>query len=323
MLYARIRRLAGSEDIPEMALRFLMERYYEVGSRNARLYNQLEHTLVRLADAGIDAVVLKGAALAEPVYGDIALRPMEDLDLLLHTRDVERANAILEVRGYRPLEWYRRAAWYRMHSHHLAPLVSPDGSVVIELHRHIVPPATRVELAVDELWARVRPTQIGSTQAFVFAPEDLLFHVCTHHALSREFVGGLRTLCDIAAVIDRFGEELDWNRLVSVATAAGASQHVFFALAWAHALVGAACPETVLATLEDRLRPRVGHRILDRVGRRVMQRSPAERSLAPPWLTNAMLGELLASPSRPVAAAWRVARGYFARNGRAVNREAA
>ena len=42
-----------------------------------------------LAAADLRAVVLKGAALAQAVYGNLALRPMGDLDLLLHVPDVE------------------------------------------------------------------------------------------------------------------------------------------------------------------------------------------------------------------------------------------
>jgi Uncharacterised nucleotidyltransferase len=37
----------------------------------------------RLAGGGVDLLVLKGVPLAQELYGDPVLRPMQDLDLLI------------------------------------------------------------------------------------------------------------------------------------------------------------------------------------------------------------------------------------------------
>ncbi len=318
VMYRRVRDLNGDSCLPETAHKALAEAYYQRASVNARLHSHLERALALLTQHDIAVVVLKGAALAEPVYGDIALRGMEDLDLLLLEHDLERANGLLQAEGYRPLEWYRPAAWYAKNAHHLAPLVSADGAVVIELHRHIVPPKSRLHVAIGELWARVRLHRIGSTQAFVLAPEDLLFHVCTHQVVARDFVGGVRTLCDIAVLLDRFGDQFDWDLFVSLCLAAGAVSHVVHPLTWARELVGASVPDEVLTQLRSHLQPVPGHVIVDRLATSMLLRSPTDSSVVPPWVTNALLGELLATPDRPVNAAWRVIKGVASqkRNGK-------
>ena len=318
VMYRRVRDLNGDVRLPETAHMALAEAYYQRASVNAKLHSDLERALALLAQHDIAVVVLKGAALAEPFYGDIALRGMEDLDLLLLEDELAQANSVLQAEGYRPLEWYRPTAWYAKHSHHLAPLVSPDGAVVIELHRHIVPPKSQLRVAIEELWTRVRLHRIGSTQAFVLAPEDLLFHVCTHQVVARDFVGGVRTLCDIAVLLDRVGHEFDWNLFVSLCIAAGAASHVVHPILWARRLVGASVPDEVLQRLRSHIQPVPGHAMVDRLASSLLPRSPTASTVVPPWVTNALLGELLATPDRPVSAAWRVIKGVASqkRNGR-------
>lgn len=48
-------------------------------------------TVRALNRAGISPLLIKGAALATMVYGDGALRPMEDFDLVVHRPDCPRA----------------------------------------------------------------------------------------------------------------------------------------------------------------------------------------------------------------------------------------
>jgi len=52
--------------------------------------------------AGIDVLVLKGAALAHLVYPQPVLRPMRDIDILVRAEDVYRAYARLPEIGFTP-----------------------------------------------------------------------------------------------------------------------------------------------------------------------------------------------------------------------------
>ena len=57
--------------------------------------------------AGIDAVVLKGAALAHVLYPAVGLRPMSDIDLLVDPRLTRRAQVLLAELGFAAVKWRR------------------------------------------------------------------------------------------------------------------------------------------------------------------------------------------------------------------------
>jgi hypothetical protein len=56
--------------------------------------------LDQLERSGIRALPLKGALLGRMLYGDAALRPSEDIDVLVALEDLSRASAALEELGY-------------------------------------------------------------------------------------------------------------------------------------------------------------------------------------------------------------------------------
>ena len=57
--------------------------YLASAHRNLRLFGELRQILRAFNAAGLSVIPLKGACLAEMIYGNIALRPMVDVDLLL------------------------------------------------------------------------------------------------------------------------------------------------------------------------------------------------------------------------------------------------
>jgi len=63
-------------------MRAFEQEYHRVDS-DARNYAELGQLLRSLKDRGVEVIVLKGAALAETVWKNIALRPMADMDLLV------------------------------------------------------------------------------------------------------------------------------------------------------------------------------------------------------------------------------------------------
>ena len=80
----------------------LIEAYAQVGSVNAYLLNKLESVLARFHAHGIEVMLLKGADLIPRLYGVVGLRPMTDVDLLVHKTDLAAIDRILTDSGYRP-----------------------------------------------------------------------------------------------------------------------------------------------------------------------------------------------------------------------------
>ena len=64
------------------------------------LLRELKDVLSSLVDRGVEVIVLKGAALVRNLYPDLGLRPMRDIDLLIHRKELPQAIEILYDLGY-------------------------------------------------------------------------------------------------------------------------------------------------------------------------------------------------------------------------------
>ena len=69
-------------------------------ARNVILYDELGKILPVFNSAGIEVIVLAGAALGATVYDDIGQRPMGDIDLLIRHRDKQAIGELLATLGY-------------------------------------------------------------------------------------------------------------------------------------------------------------------------------------------------------------------------------
>ncbi|HEV2846717.1 MAG TPA: nucleotidyltransferase family protein [Thermoanaerobaculia bacterium] len=151
---------------------------------------ELSEALEGLAAQGIEAILLKGAAMRASRPG-LAGRFQCDVDVLLRRRDLERAESILAGLGFRLDESYLDRE-NLLHSHfHLG---YERRGAVVELHWDLdssSPPGF-----VERLWAESREAGPDGGPFRVLAPEHQLLFGCLH--LSRHgFHGGLRWLADL------------------------------------------------------------------------------------------------------------------------------
>ncbi len=294
LFFAALREVACLDEFPEQTRATLSRAYYREAAVNARAHARLEEVLAWLSREGIDTVLLKGAALAEPVYGDLAVRHMRDLDLLVPESGLRSTQRILEGHGYVRSEAWHSAEWYETAHHHLVPMHSPDGAVTIEVHRHIVRSTDPISIDVHRLWERTRAVRIGTTDTRSLAPVDLLLHAAVHRTLAGEFVGQMQTLCDIATIVHRFGSDIDWDDLLEWAPGRKAAKYLAYPLRWAAALLHAPVPAAVMTDLGARMAPTGrAHALLDRWGRAVSTWPGAVTSPRRAWLWNDLLVALL------------------------------
>jgi Uncharacterised nucleotidyltransferase len=187
------------------ALRFAVEHraadkreYLRVlGDNTARLARAAE-ILDAAAAAGVVLLPLKGALLADAVYGDAGARPMVDLDLAVRARDLPAAEAALAPLGFR-----RIFGDDRRHrppfAHDLALF---DGRQVLELHfRWLHDLGGRTD--VEPLFARAIELETLGRRRLVPAWDDHLAIVAAH-AASHGF-GQAAWLVDLALLAERAG----------------------------------------------------------------------------------------------------------------------
>jgi hypothetical protein len=175
----------------------------------------LARVLAAFQERNVEAIVLKGAALGLLVYGQPALRPYSDFDLLLHQSDLSQAEAALSALGYAPDESEHPRAWYREHHHHLAPY-DQDDTLPVEIHWALTNADERLAINYADIWAQSQTVDIGGLQTRALCPEHQLIHLCVHvvhvHAIAEI---GLRPVWDVYEVLANCAARFDWARLVS------------------------------------------------------------------------------------------------------------
>ncbi len=279
--------------VPASVLEGLRGQYHKAAATVAMLLAELEELLAMLGHAGVPVIVLKGAALAEPVYGNVALRPMHDLDLLVPPDAIDAADRVLRGLGYRADERYRPAAWYRREMHHLPPYVSLARRATVEIHHHIVPPWLGTGIPIGELWDRARPLRVGTAEARALGAEDSLLHTCVHLVGADHCVGRLRDLCDLDEQVRHFGVSVQWRELGDRAVRYDIAEFAFIGLGLARAHLGTDIPASLM--LQLRRPARAGSlrgRLVRRIARRAVFKTPDSGGM-PGWVVGGLVGELL------------------------------
>jgi hypothetical protein len=246
LLYARLKSSGARARVPADVWGELRHAYFSSADRNLRIFRVLRSMLGALRKADIPVIVLKGAYLAEAVYGDVALRPMCDVDLLVPREDLPKAREILLGLGG-VSESATDTEWCCRTSSHL-PAVVIRG-LVCELHWTIVAPTGPVSVDVAGFWDRARPTSIAGVDVLALSSEDLLLHLCLSVSCRDGFMGGLRSFADIAETIRHRRGKLDWAVAAACAQEWGGARYVCLALHLARSMLSAEVPDDVLERL--------------------------------------------------------------------------
>jgi Uncharacterised nucleotidyltransferase len=245
LLADSLRPLAGQAPIPAEWLARAQRRFYATLLRNTTLRDELARVVVALRAAGVESIPVKGVVLAETVYGNLALRPAADLDVLVRPCDLPAARAVL-----RAMDYAHRAVPLFAELHH--PYHDPQyfrqvdgGDLCLELHWALW--AERFfHLGTDVLWERAHGARLGGVEMRLLSPEDTLLHLAIHRSRSAL---RLRFLCDIAELLRCHGATLDWEYILGQARAAGARTALYYALALPAQLLDAPLPPEILPHL--------------------------------------------------------------------------
>lgn len=122
LLFKRLSELPVQLAAP--VVQTLESSYYQSAGRAQLLKAELDRLAGAFDQAGLPWLPLKGAALAWDIYPDPALRPMNDLDLLVAPRDLLAAVRLAAGLGYR----------FEKLSYHALLRGGPAAAIPLELH---------------------------------------------------------------------------------------------------------------------------------------------------------------------------------------------
>ena len=211
------------------------EEYYKTSARNIVLYEEAKKLIGELDGCGIETIMLKGIFLAEHVYGNIALRPMTDVDILIKKEDLPRASEALGILGYlKPGHYMDFLNNDRASSINSIMYFAEDSRrPSIHVHWHIINSTWPLEALVEgidiqRIWADARDTAVGGVKTLTLAPEHLLIYLA-HHGLHHSFDTPAMVL-DITETIRFYADDMDWLKMKKEAKALGLLYTVYIAL---------------------------------------------------------------------------------------------
>lgn len=171
----------------------------------------------------IQLIVFKGIPLARQLFDDAALRPMVDIDVLVHANDVTRSTDLLSQMGWNMPDTPQP---FQIKACELTKEVF-GALIYLELHWSNQRKG-EYDLPEERLWQETSETSEGR----LFTPEMALFTLVLHAA--RHSFRPYRQLVDIAHAVTLWNDSLNWNRVVELANEAQALPMLATVLALVH-----------------------------------------------------------------------------------------
>jgi len=258
VLSHNIRKQGIEELIPADTRRELSDRYLANLKRNLSIIGALRTILADFEKSGIPCMVLKGIALAEHIYPDIALRGMSDVDIMVKKEDLFRVDELLSLRGYTPAD----STVSRAVNNPAGYLASLDyrsiepSPLTLHVHWHpvnsSVPAAVFAErIDVSRLWENASDVSVAESRVRMLKPEHLIIYLCEHALRIGHSFDRLILVCDIVHTLRTFEGVIDWDFLVKESRLFNLSRLVYHGLS----IVRHHAPQVVPAPRIEELRP--------------------------------------------------------------------
>ena len=164
--------------------------------------------LARFNQDGIECLLLKGAALAHLLYPEPSMRPMGDVDILVHRDDALRAQQCLRELGYSADD---RKQGY-LYDHHHLPIASHHKQgmgISLEVHHDALSGDVASSIAIHNLTEPAAAFQIAGQPAQALGHLDMLRHLC-HHTFEPAERIKLGSITDLVGYASKYARQIDW-----------------------------------------------------------------------------------------------------------------
>ncbi|HUQ82054.1 MAG TPA: nucleotidyltransferase family protein, partial [Gemmatimonadaceae bacterium] len=209
-----------------------------------QLFHRTQPLVKQLADAGIDVMLLKGAPLALSYYGNVALRPMADLDISVPQHRLADALGIMRRLGWR-FSADPDAEMVRFR--HAVQCFGPDGSEV-DLHWRVM-----YEIPEDagdaEFWTTSEALDFMGTAVRQPDPTHTLLLIVVH-GIRWNIETPVRWIPDALAVLRTRAADIDWGRLLALATQYRVTYRLGLGLTYRAETRSAAIPADTLGRID-------------------------------------------------------------------------
>ena len=244
-LVYRALQAVNSDTVPQPIRAELYHDFHANAQRNLFLAGTLLKLLRLLENHQIPAISYKGPVLAMLAYGNLTLRQFGDLDILVHKKDVARAQDLLLSQGYR--WWEQRPLTFFPRQRKVYELFNEEGQVLVELHWAVTSSTFYFPLDPVALWQSLETVVLLDKPVHTLSREHLLLILCAHGA--KHHWDRLAWICDIAMLL-HVCADINWQHLLEHAERLGSRRMLLLGIFLAYTLLGTSLPDN----LQQRLR---------------------------------------------------------------------
>lgn len=233
--------------LPAWLLPRLHTDYANLAQRNLLRARTIVALAQHLNAHAIPAIFFKGALSAATLYGDLALRPFGDVDVLVHPAHLWQAHDLIVAAGYTS-DFHPSHRARALCEHNECSLHEPHSQLAVDLHWHISPATFAPLLHEDDLWARAvaAPLLPGATVT-TLSPQDQVLVMAVHGAKS--CWNRLKWIGDFAAWLHVYAEDRHSATALHSAARLGCRRMLLTSFALAHHLLGAPLPSSLRSAI--------------------------------------------------------------------------
>jgi len=220
LVYHNLKETGAGDLLPEEKMAYLANSRMKSLGRNTLLFKGIEQVLELFKQENIKTVLLKGMALDLSVYGNMGLRQMNDIDILVpHERCME-ARKILLNKGFQSIPL--KSPLYNLilpyYGKHLPELIK--GGVSIEIHHELFSVADHS--LTEKMITNSTETTFNKSSVLIPPVREFFLYLVKH--LDKHEKNGesqLRLYTDLFCMVDKYKKELLDTTLFKEAEAAG------------------------------------------------------------------------------------------------------
>ena len=238
-----------NESVPEKRLNSLKEYFHSNIQKNLLLFGELLKILELFKSADITVVPYKGPILSILVYGKLALRQFEDLDIFVFKKDILKVKEILISQGYQPeFNIDDKIGKRYISSQRELKFFNNSKKTTIEIHWDFSGvffslPKNKENILYDNL----KTINIHNRPIITPSNEELLLILCLHNA-NHQWTR-LEWISDIYELISKFN--IDWQIVIEKADKLFIKRILYINLSLAADLFDLFLPKDILEYLNS------------------------------------------------------------------------
>jgi hypothetical protein len=228
-LFFCLRRAKCLDRLPAETQTMLASTHYLSAAQRVLFSTELYGLLADLRQAGIEPIVLKGAAFGVTLYPAPETRPISDVDLLIAPDQLSSVQAVSARRGYRDLG---------LPSDEEAEIESvlkvwreyPDHQkIMLEIHWRLFHELNAYrEIGIEDFRSRARQVIHNAQGFWVMNSVDQLIHACAHLSLHHAQSWNLLWLLDLRLLVQRYAANWNWHEVAERAASLELSGSIRF-----------------------------------------------------------------------------------------------